>query len=65
MKQFYVNLYDGQGGQLNGFDCKDPVDGLFKLSKQNPTFKSAACFYLSIDNDNPSLPRRQWFFEFE
>jgi len=63
MIQIYVVLYDGQGGKTGGYDCKNSIDGLRRLSisGNSYTFKSAACFAWQPDQ----LPVRQWFLEIE
>lgn len=68
MKQFYVNLYDGQGGSVGGYNCKNPIDGSRKLPIEGDkfTFKSASCFSLDLELEPPlSLPQRQWSIEIE
>lgn len=66
MEQCYVVLYDSKGIKCGGFDCKDAVSGLSILGRHYATidkgftYVSAACFYLKLDDNNPSLPIRQW-----
>lgn len=68
MKQFYVNLYDGQGDQIGGYDCKNAIDGSRKLPIESNRFifKSASCFSLDVELEpSLSLPQRQWYIEIE
>lgn len=61
--QIYVVLYDGKGGKVGGYDCKNPIDGLrcLPISGNSFTFKAAACFAWQSDQ----LPVRQWYLDIE